>query len=111
MAKAFKDWEIDDIIAYCKEHNEVDWLKATAAKMVEVKAYPRVKVQKVVNGQPQYNKKGKPVMVSVADKTAQPTITKARITFVQIKKEFADKFGFATESKKAATMYDKIAAL
>ena len=112
MAKAFKDWEIDDIIAYCQEHKEVEWLKATGAKMVECKIYPRVKVQKVVNGEPQFNAKGKPIMVSVADKDAKPTTELRPITFVQLKSEFAAKFGFGGAKKdKEPTMWENIANL
>ena len=108
MAKAFKDWEIDDIIAYCQEHNETEWLKATAAKTTTQKVYPRIKVQQVKNGVPQYTKQGNPKMVAVADKSQEPKTVKAPITFVEIKSAFAEKFGFAAESTKPMSMYDKI---
>lgn len=113
MAKAFKDWDINDIIQYCKENKQVDWLKETAAKKVPCSIYPRKKIQKVdATGAPVFNSKGKPVMVSVADKDAKPTVELRPITFVQIKTEFAEKFGFKAEAKaKKATMYDIIAAL
>ncbi|MBR4419753.1 MAG: hypothetical protein IKT32_02625 [Clostridia bacterium] len=113
MAKAFKDWDIQDIIAYCKANKEIDWLKATASKQVPTKVYPRKKVQKLnADGTPAINAKGKPVMVSVADKDAKPVIEMRPITFVQIKSEFAEKFGFKAEAKAAKpTMYDIIAAL
>lgn len=113
MAKNFRDWDINDIIAYCKENKEVEWLKATAAKQVPCKVYPRKKVQKVDGaGAPMFNAKGKPVMVSVADKDAKATTEMRPITFVQLKSEFAEKFGFKTEkAAKKPTMYDIIAAL
>lgn len=113
MAKAFKDWDINDIIAYCKANKEVEWLKETAARKVPTKVYPRKKVQKLnADGTPAINKKGKPVMVSVADKDAKPTTELRPITFVQIKSEFATKFGFnAPKKDKEPTMYDIIAAL
>lgn len=112
MAKNFKDWDINDIIQYCKANGAVDWLKATAAKNVPCTIYPRKKIQKVIDGVPQYNAKGKPVMVSIADKSAKPVIETRPITFVQLKSEFAEKFGFKTEAKeKKPTMYDIIANL
>lgn len=112
MAKAFKNWDINDIIDYCKANKQTEWLKATASKKVACKSYPRKKIQKVENGVPVFNEKGKPVMVSVADKSAKPTMVMRPITFVQIKSEFAEKFGFKAEKKeKPATMYDIIDAL
>lgn len=113
MAKAFKDWDINDIIDYCKANKQIDWLKETAAKQVPTKVYPRKRVVKLnADGTPVVNKKGKPVMVSVADKDAKPAIEVRPITFVQIKSEFAEKFGFKAAKKETApTMYDIIAAL
>lgn len=111
MAKAFKDWEIDDIIAYCQEHGQVEWLKEVAARTTEQKVYPRVKVQQVKNGEPQFTKKGKPKMVWVADKSKEPKIVVAPITFVEVKTIFGEKFGFQKKAKKGPSMYDKIKAL
>jgi hypothetical protein len=73
----YKKMTIDDIIAWCQVNNQVAWLKAKAAEEVIVKQYPRVK-----------NEAGK----MVADKTAAPTLVKAPITFIQIKKAFCEKF-------------------
>lgn len=91
-----KNLTIDDIIAYCQEHNEVAWLKEIAAKKVEYKIYPRIKVD------------GK----SVADKTQEPKIEMRPVSFVQIKTAFLEKFGLKEPAKpKAPTMFDKINAL
>lgn len=109
--KEFKYWNIDDIIAYCKEHDAVEWLKETASKKVPCEVYPRKRVQKAINGVLQYNKKGKPIMVAVADKDAKPVKEMRKITFVQIKTEFGEKFGFITADDDADDMYTRIGKL
>ena len=97
----FKNITIEDIIAYCKENNEVEWLKKIAASKVECKVYPRVKTT---------NKAGK--TVSVADKSQPYTVEMRPISFVQIKSAFIDKF-YPEQAKKEKkpSMYDIIAAL
>lgn len=103
--KSYLDWDIDDIISYCQEHNEVAWLKATAAKMVECEVYPRKKVEKTLPD-------GTTKMVSVADKSQKPKIEMRKISFVQIKTEFLEKFNLAPEKKpQKPTMYERISAL
>lgn len=77
MAMITKDMTIEDIIAYCQEHNEIEWLKATASKMTERKVYPRVK-----------GEDGK----KHVDKSQAPKIVKQPISFVELKAEFMDKF-------------------
>lgn len=92
------DITIDYIIDYCKEHDEVKWLKATAAETIECKVYPRIK------------KDGK----SVADKSQEPKIETRPVSFIQIRNAFTEKFmpEFAPKRKpKAPTMYDRIASL
>ena len=91
-----KNLDIHDIIKYCQEHNEVAWLKETAAKKVPYKVYPRVKVE------------GK----WKVDKSQEPKIEMRPISFIQIKTEFLAKFNLAPAKKeKAPTMYDVIASL
>ena len=44
MATEIKDFQsitIEDIIEWCKENNQVEWLKAEASKEVEQKIYPK----------------------------------------------------------------------
>lgn len=109
--KGIMDWEFDEIYEWCKEHGELAWLKKTGKKQVSCKVYPRKKVQKVVNGQPVF-KNGKPVMQSVADYDAEPKTVQRRISFVQIKTEFLEKFGLApAKQPKAPTMYDILDAI
>lgn len=94
----YKNMDIHDIIKYCQEQGPeaIAWLKATAAKKVEYKVYPRVK------------KDGK----VVADKTQDPKIELRPISFIQIKTEFLEHFGLAAPKKeKEPTMYDLIANL
>ena len=88
---------IDDIIAYCQEHNEVAWLKDIAAQKVEYKIYPRVKGE---NGK------------MTVDKTQEPKIEMRPISFIQIKAAFCEKFGLGMPKQPAQpTMHEKIAAL
>lgn len=94
----FKTMNINDIITWCTANNQVDWLKAEAAKKVPCKVYPKVE------------KDGK----KVVDKTATPTIELRPITFIQIKTNFVNKFMPELAPKKKEnkpTMYDLIAAL
>lgn len=93
---AVKDLKIEHIIKYCQEHGEVAWLKEIAAKKVEYKVYPRVKVD------------GK----YTVDKSQEPKIEMRPISFIQIKTAFLEKFGLKEPAKaKEPTMYDLIAAL
>lgn len=96
----YKTMTIQDIIDWCKANNQVDWLKATASKMVDYKVYPRTK-----------SAEGN---VWKVDKTAEPTIEKRPITYIQIKNEFVQKFmpDIAPQSKpKKPSMYELIANL
>lgn len=91
-----KNIDINDIIKYCQEHNEVAWLKEIAATKVPYKVYPRIKVE------------GK----WTTDKTAEPKVVMRPISFIQIKTAFLEKFGLAAPKKaKEPTMYDIIKSL
>lgn len=95
----YKDINLDYIISYCKEHEEVAWLKKTAAKMVDYKVYPKKTI--LVDG-----KKKK-----VADKEQPYTVEKRPISFIQIKMEFVDKFMPEIKpvaKEKKPSMYDII---
>lgn len=100
---AEKKWDRDEIIAWCKENNQVAWLKATASKMVEKPVYPKVQ---------HTTKKGKTTWIQ--DKKQAPTGTKQEpISFVELRAEFLKKF-FPEEikgKKKEPSFYDIIAAL
>ena len=90
----YKTMSIDDIIIWCQENNQIAWLKEEGARKVACKVYPKV------NGK--------------ADKTQAPKIETRKITFIQIKKDFVEKFmpEIAPKAKaKEPTMYEKIAAL
>lgn len=94
----FKTMTIEDIMAWCQANNQVAWLKEIANKQVPCKVYPRIK------------KDGK----SVVDKSQEPTIQMRKITFIQIKTEFVNKFmpDLAPKAKaKKKSMYDLIAEL
>lgn len=96
----YKDWELDDIINWCQENNQVEWLKATAATTIERKVYPKVE---------SVSKKGKKSWKQ--DKTQPYTLENAPITFVELKSEFIKTFIETTPKVKKPTMYDRIAAL
>lgn len=99
----YQDMTIEDIIKWCKDNNQVAWLKAEATKQIEYKVYPRKKVK---------NADGK--LVSVSDKSQEPTIEKRPISFIQLKLNFVSKFMPEIAPKaqpKKPTMYDIIAAL
>ena len=94
----YENMTIQDIIDWCKDNNQVNWLKNIAKKKVDCKVYPRVMID------------GK----SKADKTKQPHIEKRPITFIQIKKAFCEKFMpeiIPERKSKKPTMYDLIANL
>lgn len=89
---------IDDIIDWCSENGEENWLKVIAKKKVDCRIYPRIKV----NGK------------SVADKSQEPKIEKRPISFIQIRNAFAEKFmpEIIPDKKPAKeSMYDRIAKL
>lgn len=99
----YEEITIQDIIKWCKENNQVEWLKEKAQEKVECLVYPR---------KPAINDEGK--KVSVADKSKEPTTQMRPITFVQIKLAFVEKFMpeiAPTKKDKEPNMYDLIAAL
>lgn len=111
----FKTMDIKDIAEWCKEHNELEWLKQVAACEVNYEVYPRKRVPMVDSeGKPVLNKKGKQKFTWVADKDAKPTIEKRPISFVQIKKAFCKKFEAELNLQKKAkepNMFDYINSL
>ena len=99
----YQDMKIEDIIKWCQENNQVEWLKKEASKKIEYKVYPRKKVK---------NADGK--LVSVSDKSQEPKIEMRPISFIQLKLNFVNKFMPEIAPKaqtKKPTMYDLIAAL
>jgi hypothetical protein len=99
----YKTMNIQDIIAWCKANNQTEWLKAKANSTTKCKVYPRKSVTR---------EDGK--VVAVADKSQKPVIEERPITFIQIKKAFAETFmpEILPKKKEAkATMYDLIAGL
>ena len=99
----YQTMKIEEIINWCKDNNQVEWLKKTAKQLVPYKVYP-TKVIVDSNGK---SKK-------VADKSAKPKTEMRPISFIQLKKEFVEKFmpEIAPSKKdKKATFYDIIAAL
>jgi hypothetical protein len=93
----YKDMKIEDIINWCVEHKEVKWLKEKAQEKREFKVYPKVE------------KDGK----MVADKTQEPVIEMRPISFVQLKKDFTEKFmpEIAPKKNKKPNMFELIAEL
>lgn len=111
----FKNMDIDFIIKWCQEHNEMAWLEAEVNRKVEVKRYPRKKVQAFdkKTGEPLYTEKGNIKYVSVADKTQPPVTVEEDIGFIQIKMDFCEKFMkdiMPVPDAKEPTMRDKLKA-
>lgn len=100
-SKEYKDWKIEDIIAWCQANNQVAWLKTTAAKKIAHPVYPKVE---------NISKTGKKTMVQDKKQAPIGTVEK-EITFVELKAEFIATF-FEKEEKPASTSFiDRIAAL
>lgn len=98
----YQTMKIEDIIQWCKDNNQVNWLKAKAQEKKQYKVYPRKKVE--VNGK----------IKSVVDKSQAPTVETRPISFVQLKIDFVNEFmpEIAPEKKdKKPNMFDMIAAL
>lgn len=91
----FKTMNLDDIINWCQANNQIEWLKAEAARMMPCKVYPK-------------GENGK------KDKSAKPSVEMRPITFIQIKTDFVNKFmpEIAPQKKmRAPSMYDRIKLL
>lgn len=97
MAMDFKSMTLEDIMAWCKANNQVDWLKSAATKKVPYKVYPKIE------------KDGK----KVVDKTAEPKVEMRLISYVQLKMDFIRLFmpELLPKKDKKLTMYEKIANL
>lgn len=104
MAKEFKKYQLEDIIAYCQANGQIEWLKTTANKQVTHNVYPKIQ---------HISKTGKKTMIS--DKSAAPIGTEKRaISFVELKSEFIATFfpdAVKGEKEKEPSFIDKINAL
>lgn len=97
--KNIKLIDMDYIIKYCKENKEVKWLKEISKKEVSYTRYPKVK-----------DAEGK----LHVDKTQPPKTTTGRISFLQIRLAFCEKFMpelLPPKVEKKPSMYDIIDAL
>lgn len=99
--KPFKEWQLEDIIAWCQANNQVAWLKTIAAKKVKRSIYPKVE---------SISKTGK--KTHKQDKTAKPIgFETTPITFVELKAEFFAQFMEKKEKPKKPTMIETIGNL
>lgn len=100
----YKSMNIDDIINWCVENNQVEWLKAEAAKKEKTLRYTG-RIETI-------NAEGKKVYK--ADKNSPQEEKESPISFITLKKNFATKFMpeiLPVAEKKEPTMFEKIAAL
>ena len=101
MAKyEFKTLTSDDILTWCAENNQLDWLDENWNKKVLKKVYPKVKDEKTGRMK--------------ADKTAKPTMEMVQMDFQTLKIEFCKKFMkdiLPTKQPAKLSFSDKIAAL
>lgn len=97
MITNYKDLNINDIMEWCHENGEVKWLKEKAKETRPFKVYPRVE------------KDGK----MVADKSQEPIVEMRPISFIQLKKDFAETFmaDILPLKQKKPTMYEMIEAM
>ncbi len=99
----YKDMKFEDILNWCEENGELDWLEEEASRLVEVEVYPT----KVVTNPDGSTKR-------VPDKSQTPSIEKREISYIQIKNDFVNRFMPEIAPKKKATekesMLDKIRA-
>jgi hypothetical protein len=110
----FKKAKIEDIIEWCIANKQTEWLKATAAKQVEYKVYPRMKVPKIdeATNEQARDEEGKLLWTTAADKSKEPKIEMRPISFVQIKTAWMNDFGLGEPKKpKKKSMYELIAEL
>lgn len=96
---------MDEIITWCDEHNELEWLSDELNKKTKCKVYPRVKVK---------TEDGK--VISKVDKSNKDnyTIEERDRSFVEVKLAFVKKFMPEIAPKtqeKAPTAKEKVAAL
>lgn len=93
----YKKLTIEEIIDWCKANDQVAWLKEAAAKKTACKVYPRIKVD------------GK----YVVDKTAKPSVEMRPRSFIELKREFCEKFmpDLLPKAAKKESFHDLIARL
>lgn len=98
MALDYRKITLVNIKDYCKENKQDKWLKDKLSTPVAVKVYPKIE------------KDGK----MVADKKAEPTVEMQKISFIQLKNDFVDKFMPEIKPEKKAkglTMESLLASL
>ena len=103
MAKVITDFQhltLDDIIEWCQDNKQVEWLKQEAQKKFERKIYPKVET---------ISKNGKKSWK--LDKTKPYIVESTPITFMELKANFLKEFFDIAPKTKKLTMYEKIAAL
>lgn len=99
--KPVKDWELTDIMEWCAENKQVKWLKAEQAKKVKVKVYPKVE---------SVSRKGKKSWKY--DKTQPYTIEEKKISFIELKQNFLEKFGLKEpKQEKKPNFHELIMAM
>ena len=105
-AVTYKTMDIEYIIAWCEKNGQQKWLKDLVANEVPYEVYPKVQTTTI-------NKNGKEVKVWVADKTKKPVTEMRKISFVDLKYQFCEKFmpEILPKKKVKANMYDLIEAL
>jgi hypothetical protein len=107
-----KSLDLDAIIHWCKEHNELSWLEAKMNETVTREYYGYLKVKdpktgKMVCAKDEYGKR-------IIDRSKPPRRKTAAIGFMEIKRDFIDKFmpelRVEKEESDTLTMKEKLAA-
>lgn len=105
--KPYAKITLDDIMKWCEENNQKEWLKEKAKEVVDFKIYPTITITKV------NEETGEEIVKTKVDKKGTPTIEKRPITFMQMKlafcKQFMPEVVPTSNKKKKESMFDKIA--
>jgi len=100
--KTLTKWKLEDIVAWCAANNQLDWLEAENARIVEHKIYPKM---------PAVSPTGKKTWRQ--DTSKEPEIVKEPQTFNEIRYNFYTTFiepKPKKEKEPKLTLQEKIAA-
>lgn len=95
---AYKECKSEDILNWCEQNNQLDWLDNLANTKTERKRFKKI-AKLDTDGNPVLDEKGKEVLVD--DKT-QPYTVEDYPTALEIRKKFFQKF-FPNELPEAST--------
>jgi hypothetical protein len=112
MALNYEKMDINDIMDWCEENNQLEWLENLLSKKVKVKRHTERVPKLDKDGNIALNKKGYPIYI--VDKKSPVEVVEQNISFMEVKKAFIEKFELEhikpAKKDKAPTMLDKLKA-